>query len=262
MTILFQYPALQEPVFTPVVETISADKWIYPYVDPVRRAYDRAIYTEAYTGPVNKPASIESITLDKWYQDFRQPTLRKFATADYAVANTDPANFSGTPVVPTGWLEATTLPTIPSKLSVAAQGFMESVANANPSEVINEDKWHYDFFNVNYRIPNRALYLDAHTIPDKVIVNETVTVDKWWRNFDPPVLRKYDTARFVPALTISQKPIIAETITVDKWFMNFQQPITPRVNALINAASPDAVMEVRPLPNPNITGYLPIMGVG
>lgn len=262
MTILFQYPALQEPVFTPVVETITEDKWHQPYPIPTRRPYNTALYLAASNWSDLKPPAVETITLDKWYQDLSPVTRRKFATTDYVVADTDPANFSGTPIAPTGWLGDLSAPQRLLGLPTAAQGFMESIANANPPETITEDKWHQIWVIPTRRVYNRALYLEASQAPTRIITNEVVTMDKWYVDFPPPTRRKFDTARFIPALTTPYKAIVPETITVDKWYQDLSRQIWPRQRPLMAAAMPSDVVEESPLPNPNISGYLPLLGTG
>jgi hypothetical protein len=219
-----QYQAQAYPIFFGAAETVTVDKWIYPWREPVRqKAGLSAQLQQAHAGPVlPQPTAVtvftetassevqfpkwiiyqtdtrplvfaETVTVDKWYAPWREPvrqkpglaaSLQQFLAAPPFEDTQEPGATYESP-----WHQPWTEPVRTRQLAAAQQQSLAFQLEPN-TQIIQgfESRWHYAW-SEPVRVRQLATAQQSTTVLG-VPSFETVTVDKWVYPWTEPVRSK------------------------------------------------------------------------
>jgi hypothetical protein len=223
-----QYQALAySPFFT--AETITPDKWAYPWSEPVRQKPGiRAALQQAFIATtLNPETQIINGFESRWHYPWSEPVrTRRLAVAQYPFI-TQPTTSVFETVTVDKWTYPWSEPVRqkPGQRASLQQDFIGTVLEPN-TQIIQgyESRWHYPWSEpVRLRLFPAAEQLAFVFQPPSF---EVVTVDKWVYPWLEPV-----RTRLFPAAqqqVYASAPFVAETITADKWLYPWSEPVKVR----------------------------------
>jgi len=227
-TSAFLQSGFLQGINTSAPETVTADKWSYPWSEPVReRPGLKAYLQQAFIGPVLNPnTQITQNYESRWHYAWSEPVRsRPYQTSlqPFQAFQLDPST-EVTQTYESRWHYPWSEPVRTRQLATAQQ---QAVGQGEPSfEVITTDKWTYPWSEPVRQKPGLSAYLQ-HFIAQTVLEPNTQITQgfesRWHYAWSEPV-----RTRVLPvAASQAQIPpiFIAETITVDKWYRALNEPV-------------------------------------
>jgi hypothetical protein len=227
-TSAFLQSGFLQGINTSAPETVTADKWSYPWSELVReRPGLKAYLQQAFIGPVLDPnTQITQGYESRWHYAWSEPVRsRPYQTSlqPFQAFQLDPST-EVTQTYESRWHYPWSEPVRTRQLATAQQ---QAVGQGEPSfEVITTDKWTYPWSEPVRQKPGLSAYLQ-HFIAQTVLEPNTQITQgfesRWHYAWSEPV-----RTRVLPvAASQAQIPpiFIAETITVDKWYRALNEPV-------------------------------------
>lgn len=265
----FQYQTLAYVPF--ISETVTVDKWIYPWTDPVRqRAELKVQLQQAAIGPVldDETQLIQNFE-SRWHYPWSEPVrFRQLSTAQQQ------AQVQGPPVVPLD-IDQWTYPwSSPIRAKLQLPATEQQFYAYPPIPDVDADSWLYPWSS-----PVRFKQFPTHEqqaqIQGPVSTPEFITVDKWTYSWSEPVRQKPGLAtqlqqafispvlddetqiiqnfesrwhypwsepvRIRPQLPAGEQQfytapptVVFENITVDKWIYPWTDPVRQKIGLTVN----------------------------
>jgi hypothetical protein len=217
------YPSIAEPVALSAAETITVDKWYYPFNELARR---RGYPTNAQD-ELSFVAS-DTATDNRWFVPLSEPTRRKLNPQPVAWSFVKADPFPETVSIDR-WLQQLSEPRrFPRYIPNFQQPFYSYTEAAPFPETVSIDRWQQPLSD-----PVRRRGLESRHQPHFAAGFSDVAVDgRWYAPLAEPV-------RIKPALSSASQPYLSfvkadpfpETVSADRWHQPLSGPVRSRALA-------------------------------
>jgi hypothetical protein len=225
----FQYPSLAYTPFVTTAETVTVDKWVYPWTEPVRQKPGlRASLQQAAIGPVlDDETQIIDQFESRWHFPWSEPvrTKRQLPTGEQPFLAYTPQP----DVDIDSWYKAFVDPVRLKRDPAAARALETSdggIQTPFTTEVVDVDSWFHWLETPTPAKPGLRAALQQAAI-GPVLDDETQIVDqfesRWHYPWSEPVrFKRFPTAE---QQAVAQTLFTPEVVTVDKWTYAWSEPV-------------------------------------
>jgi hypothetical protein len=201
----------------PFGESVSIDRWLQPYSEPVRVRVSLAAPRQQHSAYVAAAPFTENVTADRWLNAFAQPARRSLPNFGAATTFVGDAQ----PLTGMSWFGTWSLPSDGAAVVIDASSTFIAIEN------VTEDRWHQPFSEpVRSRPALSVANQRAFALTSAAPFGETVSVDRWVQPYSEPIrLRRArgPDVTHVPTLAVS-----GDGLGTIPWFMPYSEPVRPR----------------------------------